>query len=45
METLNLMRKGKINHELAMKQINLFMPPEIRDQYIKGINTCKDYGN
>lgn len=39
-----MMRKGKVNYELAVKQINMFMPAEIRDQYLKGIHECKDSG-
>lgn len=39
-----MMKKGKVNHELAIKQINLFMPAGIREEYLKGINTCKDHG-
>lgn len=44
MESLNMMRKGKINHDLAIRQVNMFMPPEIREQYVKGINECRDAG-
>lgn len=39
-----MMRKGKFNAPLAMKQINLFMPEQYKEPYLNGVQMCKDSG-
>lgn len=44
LEMMNTMRRGKFNYVAAIKQINLFMPEELKDIYKYGIEQCKDSG-
>lgn len=36
------MKKGKIFADKAIKTAETMLPPEIKDDYINGINICKD---
>lgn len=45
LESMNMVRKGKIKFDLAIKNINTFLPPTMRDQWLKGITACRDIGN
>lgn len=40
-----MVRRGKLNYALAVRQVKTFMPEAMRDQYLKGINACKDIGS
>lgn len=39
-----MLKKGKFNGDLAVKQINTFLPPFMRTEWLKGIEACKDFG-
>lgn len=41
---MNLVRGGKINYDLAVKQINLFMPDGMKEVYLDGIEKCRNSG-
>lgn len=45
MESLNMIRKGKLKVDLAIKQIKIYMPPAMRDEWLRGIAACKEHGN
>lgn len=36
------MKKNKVTYEAAIKQMDLLMPDEIREQYKGSLTTCKD---
>lgn len=44
-ESLNMIRRGKLKADLAIRQVKLYMPPDWRDAWTDGINICKDSGN
>lgn len=37
-------KKGKLNYDSAMKQINTLLPEYLRDDYTRGLNACKESG-
>lgn len=41
---MTVVRRGKLNYDLAVKQINLFMPDELKEIYLRGIDQCKNSG-
>lgn len=42
---MRMIRRGKFMAELAAKNVNLFLPPStLRDEWLKGIELCKDSG-
>lgn len=41
---MNMVRKGKLNYDLIVKQINLFMPDGIKEVYLSGVEQCKNSG-
>lgn len=43
MEALLMVKKGKPNFDMAIKQVKLFMPPDVQHIYIDAIDQCKDY--
>ncbi|XP_063707556.1 general odorant-binding protein 72-like [Culicoides brevitarsis] len=42
MEMLGVVKKGKIQIDKAIKSAETMLPPELKDDFIKGINACKD---
>lgn len=44
LESFNMVRKGRIHTDLAMRQVNLFMPPSIKDGWLHGLETCRNHG-
>lgn len=41
---MQVSKKGKLNYDSAMKQINSMLPEHMREDYIGGLNTCKEAG-
>lgn len=41
---MNMIRNGKLNYNLAVKQVNLFMPDGIKEVYLSAIEQCKNSG-
>lgn len=41
---MNMVRKGQLNYNLIVKQINLFMPDGIKEVYLNGVEQCKNIG-
>lgn len=39
---LAITKKGKIQAEKAIKSAQTMLPPEMQDDFIAGINICKD---
>lgn len=42
MEMLGVVKKGKMLVDKAIKSAETMLPPEMKDDFIKGINACKD---
>lgn len=40
-----MVRRGKVNYALAVRQVKTFMPEGMREEFLKGIDACKDIGN
>lgn len=36
------MRKSKVNFDAAMKQFDLLLPDDMKDDYKNALNACKD---
>lgn len=45
LELMQVSKKGKLNYDSAIKQINSMLPEHLREDYINGLNTCKEAGN
>ncbi|XP_055299078.1 general odorant-binding protein 72-like [Sitodiplosis mosellana] len=41
---MRMIRKGKFNSELAVKNINMFLPEFMREEWLRGVAACKDHG-
>lgn len=44
LESMNMMRKGKLNADLAIRQIKMYMPPGMQDEWVIGIEACRNNG-
>lgn len=44
MENMGMVRRGRFNAPLAIKQINLFMPEDLKESFIFSVHRCKDSG-
>lgn len=44
LESLNMIRKGKIHTDLAMRQANLFLPESIKADWMHGLDVCRNHG-
>lgn len=44
LEMMNLVRRGKLNYDSAVKQINLFMPDGMKEVYLGGVDKCRYSG-
>lgn len=44
LEMMNMIRNGKLNYNLAVKQINLFMPDGMKEVYLSAVEQCKNSG-
>uniref|UniRef100_A0A336L301 CSON003531 protein n=1 Tax=Culicoides sonorensis TaxID=179676 RepID=A0A336L301_CULSO len=42
LEMLGVLKKGKILADKAIKTAETMLPPEMKDEFIAGINICKD---
>ncbi|XP_031634705.1 general odorant-binding protein 72-like [Contarinia nasturtii] len=45
LESLNMIRKGKLKADLAIKNVNTFLPANMREQWVRGITACKEIGD
>lgn len=44
LEQMNIVKRGKLNYRVAVRQINLFMPDEMKELYLHAVEECKDSG-
>lgn len=42
LEMLGVLKKGKMLADKAIKSAETMLPPEMKDEFIAGINICKD---
>lgn len=40
-----MMRKSKINYDAAIKQFDMLLPDEIKEDYKSSLTACKDSAN
>lgn len=40
-----MIRKGKLKADLAIKQIRMYLPPGIQDEWVRGVEACRNFGN
>nr|BAI82445.1 odorant binding protein 5 [Delia antiqua] len=45
LEMMQTMKKGKFLYESTLKQVDLLMPDDYKDEYKAGAATCKDVAN
>lgn len=39
-----MIKRGKLNADLAIKNIKIILPPEIREQWLNGVRMCRNAG-
>jgi PBP/GOBP family len=44
LEMLQTMKKGKLNYDSAMKQIDVMLPDDMKEPTKKSLETCKSSG-
>lgn len=42
---MGIMRKSKVNYDAAMKQFDLLLPDDMKDDYKTALTKCKDSAN
>lgn len=42
LEMMQIMKKGKLNYQGAMKQVDTLVPNDMKDDFRRGIEACKD---
>lgn len=44
LEMMQVTKKGKLNYDGSMKQINTMLPEPLQEPYTNGLNTCRETG-
>ena len=44
LEMMQIIRKGKLNYDSAINQIKRMLPAHLQENYLHGVNTCRDSG-